>query len=130
MKFVTPITEGQRKNLSKIYSSHSNSRCRQRAQAILLSDQGYNLARIHEILNVNQYTVSLWIKRFESNGINGLVDLPRSGRPTIYERHEVEIFKKLLDKEPRQIKQAQIKLQELTGKSSCTVTLKRAIKKF
>lgn len=130
MRFVTPLTEEQRKNLSKLYSSHSRSGCRQRAQAILLSDQGYNLARIHEILNVNQYTVSLWINRFEANGVDGLKDLPRSGRPVIYEQHEVEIFKKLLDKEPRQIKQAQKKLEELTGKTSCTVTLKRAIKKF
>jgi transposase len=130
MRFVTPLTEEQRENLSQAQSSHSNSRCRQRAQAILLSDEGYNLARIHDILKVNQYTVSLWINRFESNGINGLVDLARSGRPTIYEKHEVEIFKNLLDEEPRQIKQAQIKLQELTGKTSCTVTLKRAIKKF
>ncbi|MCK5729139.1 MAG: helix-turn-helix domain-containing protein, partial [Methylococcales bacterium] len=50
--------------------------------------------------NVNQYTVSLWINRFEANGVDGLADLPRSGRPVIYEQHEVEIFKKLLDEEP------------------------------
>ena len=130
MRYVIPLTKEKEQSLSKLYSTHPNARCRQRAQAILLSNQKYNLAQIHDILNVNQYTVSLWINRFEAKGINGLIDLPRSGRPAIYQRHEVEIFKKLLDEEPRQIKQAQIKLQKLTGKTSCTVTLKRAIKKF
>jgi hypothetical protein len=48
----------------------------------------------------------------------------------IYTSEEIAFFKAELDKEPRQIKQAQAKLQQQTAKTSSKDTLKRALKKF
>ena len=55
--------------------------------------------------------------------------MPRPGRPAIYTEDEVRQLKGLVDQEPRQIKQAQAALQQATGKTSCTETVKRALKK-
>jgi transposase len=40
---------------------------------------------------VDDETVRRWIKRFNEQGVDGLKDLPRSGRPAIYSREEVSI---------------------------------------
>jgi hypothetical protein len=41
MKFTQPITEEVRITLQEMYKHHPTFRCRQRAQAILLSVRGY-----------------------------------------------------------------------------------------
>jgi transposase len=84
---------------------------------------------LQDIFEVDRDTVSCWLDHFESHGIAGLEEMPKSGRPPIYTDEEINRFKELIDKEPRQIKKAQALLQQTTNKTSCTETLKRALKK-
>jgi transposase len=81
------------------------------------------------ILDVRRDAISEWITRWEEEGLIGLYDRPRPGRPSIYTETEVELLKTLVDEDPRQIKTAQTKLIELTEKESSTSTLKRVLKK-
>ncbi|QQZ29522.1 helix-turn-helix domain containing protein [Thiothrix subterranea] len=90
-------------------------RCRQRAQAILLSVRGFTLIQLWSILDVRRDAISEWITRWEE-GLIGLYDRPRSGCPPIYTETEVELLKTLVDEEPRQIKTAQTKLADMTQK--------------
>ncbi len=128
-KFVTSLSEEVKQQLHHIYQSHPVFRCRQRTYAILLSNDRHTITELQAIFQVNRDTISLWLNRFAAHGIAGLEDLPRSGRPLIYTDEEINRFKQLVDEEPRQIKQAQAKLQQESGKNSCTETLKRALKK-
>jgi transposase len=130
MKFVKTLSDEVQQELHKIYQQHTCFRNRQRAQAILLSLRGYTLNQIQDILQTDRDSISVWIDRFNADGIAGLDDLPRSGRPLIYTSEEIAFFKAELDKEPRQIKQARAKLQQQTAKTSSKDTLKRALKKF
>jgi len=114
--------------LNSIYENHPNFRVRQRAHAMLLSHQGHTINQLQAIFQVNRDCISRWIDRFNAQGIDGLEDLPRSGRPHIYSEDEIKIFKTELDKEPRQIKKAQADLENQTGKKSCLETLKRILK--
>ena len=60
---------------------HVGSRIRPRVQAILLLDGGLSAAEIARTLGVHRNTVYNWIKRFDHDGLEGLRDRPRSGRP-------------------------------------------------
>jgi transposase len=128
-RYVCPLSESTQLSLQEIYRTDPVFSCRQRAQAILLSHKGYNLNQLQAILDVDRDTLSQWINRFEASGIEGLQDLPRSGRPPIYTLDEIQQLKTLIDDEPRQIKQAKAALETATGKSSCVQTLKRVLKK-
>jgi predicted transcriptional regulator len=123
LKFVPPLSEEDKQQLRLIYETHSVFRCRQRAHAILLSNDHYTIAELQDIFQVDRDTISLWLDRFAAFGLAGLEDLPRSGRPLIYTDEEINKFKDLIDEEPPQITQAQVKLQQNTGKNSCTETL-------
>lgn len=129
MKFAEPIPEEVRATLQEMYMKHPTFRCRQRAQAIMLSARGFTINQLREILEVRRDAISDWLDRWESEGLLGLYDLPRTGRPSIYTDAEVDQLKTLVDDEPRQIKTAQIQLAEMTGKEASTSTLKRLLKK-
>ena len=129
MKFAQPIPEEIRITLQEMYMNHPTFRCRQRAQAILLSVRGFTLIQLWSILDVRRDAISEWITRWEEEGLIGLYDRPRSGCPPIYTEAEVALLKTLVDEEPRQIKTAQTKLADVTQKVASTSTLKRLLKK-
>jgi transposase len=129
MKFAQPIPTEVRETLREMYINHPVFRCRQRAQAIMLSARGFTVPQLWAILDVRRDAISEWIDRWERKGLVGLYDLPRTGRPSIYTETEVGMLKTLVDKEPRQIKTAQVKLADMTQKEASTSTLKRLLKK-
>jgi hypothetical protein len=52
-----------------------------RAKAILLAAEGLSNQAIADRLGVARQSVSLWRKRFFDEGLDGLEEQPRSGRP-------------------------------------------------
>jgi biotin operon repressor len=52
-----------------------------RAKAILLAADGVSNAEVAERLGVSRPSVSEWRKRFFDQGLDGLEERPRSGRP-------------------------------------------------
>jgi transposase len=113
-----------------MYMNHPTFRCRQRAQAILLSVRGFTIEALWSILDVRRDAISGWIDRWEEEGLLGLYDRPRAGRPRIYTEVEVNLLKTLVDEEPRQIKTARIQLADMTQKTASTSTLKRLLKEL
>ena len=85
---------------------HSDFAFRKRAHAILLSAKGATINQLQDIFEVDRDTISAWIKRFKTSGVEGLKSLPIPGRPPIYTEDELRQLKDLIDQEPRQIKQA------------------------
>lgn len=128
LKFVRTLSEADQQELQETYQNHSSFKVRQRAQAILLSHQGHTINQLQAIFQINRDYISLLIDRYNAQGIQGLEDAPRSGRPPIYTADEIEIFKAKIAEEPRQIRQAQAFLEAETNKKSCLETLKRILK--
>ncbi|WP_373288069.1 helix-turn-helix domain-containing protein [Streptomyces lasiicapitis] len=54
-----------------------------RAQMVLLSLQGLSPTQISVLLECDPATVRRWIGRFDTAGVAGLADRPRSGRPRL-----------------------------------------------
>ena len=129
MKYVEPLTEAETITLREASRYGPTLRLRQRAQALLWSAQGYAIKEIAALLAVHRVSVSSWIDDWRRDGLRGLYDQRRPGRPTIYNEEEAQRFRDLLEANPRQVKQAQAQLQEETGKIASTKTVKRLLKK-
>jgi len=76
------ISKGQRKLLlAYVAGEEANSRLARRARIVLAAGDGNTCKAIGARLGVSQPTVRLWRNRFLSDGIEGLHDAPRPGRP-------------------------------------------------
>ena len=96
LRFVKTPTEEIIEQLREIYHGHSDFAFRKRAHAILLSDKGTTINQLQDIFEVDRDTISAWIKRFETSGVEGLKSLPIPGRPPIYTDDEVRQLSQLL----------------------------------
>jgi transposase len=61
----------------------------ERARIILLASLGKRVPAIAQELGLTEITVRSWLKRFNNEGLDGLTDLPRSGRPATYSAEQV-----------------------------------------
>jgi transposase len=73
----------QTKELDHLYRTTKEPRLRTRAQMVLLSvEQGLKVPQIAAIVRESEATVLRWLKRYLAEGIEGLQDAPRPGRPS------------------------------------------------
>ncbi|EHA14452.1 transposase [Halomonas sp. HAL1] len=128
-RFVPSLSDTDLQTLMATYTYGVKPALRRRAHAIVLSHQGHTIDQICKILSVTRETVSLWFDAWEAQGLDGLRDKPRAGRPAIYSDAERERLLELVQEQPHQLKAVQARLQQETGKGACTMTLKRALKK-
>ncbi len=79
------LTEEERDNLERRVRAQTTShRDRQRAQVILLCADGVPGNQIAPRLGLSKQAVCKWRRRFLNDGLQGLDDAPRSGRPLVY----------------------------------------------
>jgi transposase len=77
------MTLTQREQLDRLYRTTKVPRLRTRAQMILLAaEQGLKVPQIAAIVRESEATVLRWLKRYLAEGIEGLQDAPRPGRPS------------------------------------------------
>lgn len=74
------LNQKERQDL-KCVSRQAVGRVALRAQMVLLSDRGYSVPQIAEIHACGQDVVRTWLHRYEQQGVDGLEDDQRSGRP-------------------------------------------------
>jgi hypothetical protein len=71
----------RRKLESVVGAGTTENRVATRARIVLLRTKGMAIMGVARQLGVSQEKVHLWCDRFREKGIDGLRDLPRSGRP-------------------------------------------------
>jgi transposase len=77
------MTPMQTEQLDRLYRTTKVPRLRTRAQMILLAaEQGLKVAQIARIVRESEATVLRWLKRYQAEGLEGLQDAPRPGRPS------------------------------------------------
>jgi transposase len=80
MIHVRPLDERERAELKRL-ARREVGRVSERIRMILLSTKGYSVPQIADIFECDQASVRSWIERFEAQGVKGLYDRPRCGRP-------------------------------------------------
>ena len=64
-------------------------RLAERARVLLAAREGRRVSELVRLLGLSGPTVRLWITRFNAQGLEGLQDAPRSGRPPTYTPEQV-----------------------------------------
>jgi transposase len=82
MIYVRPLDAEEYEEL-KAMMRKEIGRVSQRAQMVLLSAKRWTVPRIASLFEVSPATVRFWLRKFEKDGVNGLYDATRSGRPAI-----------------------------------------------
>lgn len=129
MKRIGPLSAEECETPRAAWQDGPNGRVRRRAQAVYLAHRGYNRVALARLFEVGVDTISAWLEGWERDGLCGLHDEPRSGRPRIYTPAEEARLCGWLDEEPRQIQQAQARLEQTTGKPASRQTVHRIVKK-
>jgi transposase len=79
------ISEEDRAELTRIArSGTAQVRMVERAEIVLHAAEGNSAVKIGALLGCSANTAQKWRARFERDGISGLGDLPRSGKPLTY----------------------------------------------
>ena len=73
-----------------------------RARIVLLAAQGLTNLEIADRLDVSRLTVGKWRRKFAEEGLRGLSDMPRSGRPrSVSDEKVAEVIRRTLETKPR-----------------------------
>ena len=95
----------------------------------MLSNTGFELKEIATILNICRQTASAWLHSWDEQGICGLFDKPRSGRPCKLSVENEQKALEIITKFPRSLKTVRRHLSELVGVSLSCSSFKRLCKK-
>ena len=93
------LNAGQLRELDDLYRTTRDVRVRTRAQMILLvAEQRLAVSEIAPIVRESGETIRRWVHRYEAEGLEGLSDAPRSGKPakagTAYRERLVELVRR------------------------------------
>jgi transposase len=84
------LTGAERMAVERLaHSRTAPARQVERARIVWRASQGQMAAAIAAALRLTAYTVRAWIKRFNTQGLAGLEDQPRAGRPPTYTPEQV-----------------------------------------
>jgi transposase len=87
---VRAMTEGEVSTLQRWARTRKGSvRLAERARVLLWAHEGWRVSALVGRLGLADATIRLWIKRFNAQGLEGLKDAPRSGRPPTYTPEQV-----------------------------------------
>ena len=75
------LTDLQREALLSVYRTTHDADLRTRCQMILILDNGHTAEQVSTLTFFDHNTILWWRRRFEEEGLGGLLDRPRSGRP-------------------------------------------------
>ena len=101
MLFVHTLSEEELKKLNDLLCRTSQARLYRRALIIKLSNEGRSVPEIADILGYLIPTVRSWIHRYEKEGVRGLEDHPRSGRPPKVTEEYIAILLEEVRKSPK-----------------------------
>ncbi|MEL6661317.1 MAG: helix-turn-helix domain-containing protein [Bacteroidota bacterium] len=75
------LNDSERSSLISLKRRTDSNRVMERCHCLLLSGKGYQIEQLSDIFDVRRDTIRDWFDRWESEGLAGLEDAPKSGRP-------------------------------------------------
>ena len=73
-----------------------------RLHAILMVAQSMSCRQVAQLLGDSPRTVAYWVKRFETEGLSGLADADRPGRPSKLDQGQIQVIETALRSHPSQ----------------------------
>ena len=130
MRYISNLNNKTVKELKKIVKDGTSLQIRQRAQAILLSNDGITVNELCKIFTKSSRTIYRWFDRFKEEQIEKLADESGRGRKPALGNNDIDKVKKLI--ESNSIKETCIILNKEPNrvKKVSPQILKRYLKKY
>jgi len=129
MKHISELSKEKIIQLNELYKYSPVRRIRIRAHCILLSYYEFSIKLISIVLRHNRVSISTWIDNFKQDGISGLSDAPRSGRPPKLTEKEEQMVLDQVAETPRSLNKVVLWIKEHLNKEISKDTLIRILKK-
>jgi transposase len=88
------------KELQTLYRMEKNARLARRIHGVELASKGLTCTEIMTVTGDARRTIQQWVLKYNKNGINGLKERPRPGKPTILPRKKEHVFRKRIEAGP------------------------------
>ncbi len=98
---LIPKSDEEVTELRHLYHTTKDVRIRTRSQIILLAFDGLSAPKIARIVDLDPFSVRQYMKRYLNEGVTGLADRPRTGRPRTATPEYVELAMTTLRQRPR-----------------------------
>jgi transposase len=103
MNRVHKLSAKEIQELKQLYRDTKNADVRTRCDMILLSNEGLSPPKIAQRVRFSRETVVRFIKRYNEEGIAGLANKPRSGRPRRVTDEYLSQLSEAIEQAPRDI---------------------------
>ena len=100
-KLTHQLTEEGLQEIVKAIKHDKRPEVRQPAMGLRWWHEGKAPKEVAELLSVSQPTVYDWHHRWQSQGVEGLANRPKSGRPGKANPNYVEILEQVVDQDPQ-----------------------------
>jgi transposase len=80
-------------------NNETPNRTKKRAEALRLSNHGWKVDKIAEYFDWHSQTVRELIQRWRKQGVKGLYDQPKSGRPRQWQEEDIQYLEKCMEKD-------------------------------
>ena len=122
---ILTLTDSQRIQLTRGFRHGESHVFRMRCRAILLKSEGLNSRSVGEQTEMTAQSVNGWIKRFESEGINGLYTRPGQGHKPIMDCSDEDAVRRAIESDRQSVRAAKEAWQNASGKETSELTFRR-----
>ena len=121
---VLELTEAERLALEKGFRLGEKHCFRMRCRAVLLKADGLSSAAAGVQTEMSHVSVNAWVKRFKSEGIDGLNTRSGRGRKPIMDCSDEEAVRQAIEQDRQSVK-ARAAWEQASGKEASDSTFKR-----
>lgn len=100
-KLIYQLTEEGLREIVEAIKHDKRPEVRQRAMGLRLLHEGKAPKEVAKFLSVSQPTVYDWHHRWQAQGVEGLANRPKSGRPVKANPNYVAILEQVVDQDPQ-----------------------------
>lgn len=122
---VLELTEAERLALEKGFRLGEKHCFRMRCRAVLLKADGLSAESAGKQTEMSHVSVNSWVKRFKSEGIEGLKTRPGRGRKPIMDSTDEEEVRRAIEQDRQSVSKARAAWEKASGKEASDSTFKR-----
>ena len=97
------LSESELKIVVKAVKTDKRPEVRQRAMGLRLLHEGQTSKEVAQVMSVSQPVVYDWHHRWQANGLEGLANRPKSGRPRKADHSYVERLEVVIEQDPQEL---------------------------